>query len=204
MVPASTTTNSSQACCDFLWTGVWGGRHPGSPAMRPKVKVAPSSSWQRWVVERKEWGGAEYCVRPQPPTSPSVPQPPCQHRPPLLPSILTKLTVLCKSPHVSPGLKGRSFRGLQNWSQARCSQPKPVLGRGGRRVRCRRQMFLFSSGDEGRRARSVQMGGSGEGAWGAVSRIDADGVSRMQFWWQTILIKCSVNPSLHTSVSGAF
>lgn len=43
-------------------------------------------------------------------------------------------------------------------------------------------------------SQSVQMGGSGDGAWGAVSRINADGVSLMQFWWQMILMKRRVNP----------
>lgn len=58
---------------------------------------------------------------------------------------------------------------MQSWSQAQCWQPRPVLGRGGRGVLCRRQMFLFSRADGARRAWRAQMGGSGEGAREAVS-----------------------------------
>ena len=50
----------------------------------------------------------------------------------------------------------------------------------------------------------VQMGGSGEGAWGAVSRSNADGVSRTQFRWQTILMKRRANLPQPASFSGAF
>lgn len=40
----------------------------------------------------------------------------------------------------------------------------------------------------------VQMGGSGEGAWGTVSRINADGASRRRLQRrQTILIKHDAN-----------
>lgn len=88
---------------------------------------------------------------------------------PPLPSALTKLSALCKSPRIAPGLKGRPFRKLQSWSQAQSWQPRPVLGRGGRGVLCRRQMFLFSRADGARRAWRAQMGGSGEGAREAVS-----------------------------------
>lgn len=93
-------------------------------------------------------------------------RPPAPQR---LPSALTKLSALCKSPRIAPGLKGRPFRKLQSWSQAQCWQPRPVLGRGGRGVLCRRQMFLFSRADGARRAWRAQMGGSGEGAREAVS-----------------------------------
>lgn len=48
----------------------------------------------------------------------------------------------------------------------------------------------LSSGDGMCGDSAVQMGGSGDGAWGIVSRISADGVSRMQFWWQTNALKC--------------
>lgn len=54
-------------------------------------------------------------------------------------------------------------------------------------------MFLFSSGDGGCQDAVVQMGGSGEGARGTVSRISADGASRMQLQWQTVLMKHDVN-----------
>jgi hypothetical protein len=63
---------------------------------------------------------------------------------------------------------------------------KPVFSGGGRRGLCGRQMFLFWSGDRGCRDTGLQMGGSGEEAWGTVSRINADGVSHMQLCWQTI------------------
>lgn len=57
---------------------------------------------------------------------------------------------------------------------------KTLPRRAGRRQLCCRQMFLPSSGDGGLEPRCVQMGGS---------RISADGVRRMQFQQQTILMK---------------
>lgn len=92
----------------------------------------------------KEWGGPRNALY----GASGLQHPPV----PLLPSALTKLSALCKSPRVAPGLKGRPFRRLQSWSQAQCWQPRPVLGRGGRGVLCHRQMFLFSSADGARRA----------------------------------------------------
>lgn len=82
---------------------------------------------------------------------------------------------------------------MQNRSQAPCLQPKPVSGRGGRRRFAAGRCFVLSGG-EGPEPGSVQMGGRGEGARGAMSRIGADGVGRMRFRGQTILTKRRVNP----------
>lgn len=55
-------------------------------------------------------------------------------------------------------------------------------------------MLLFSSGDGACQDAVVQMGGSGEGAWGTVSRINADGASHTQLRRrQTILMKHDAN-----------
>lgn len=50
----------------------------------------------------------------------------------------------------------------------------------------------------------VQMGGSGEGAWGTVSRISADGASRTQLQQQTDFDEAQCKPSAARSSSDVF
>lgn len=128
------------------------------------------------------------------PTSPPQPQ---------RPFVPAKLPALCKSPRASTRAQREAAPRFAESVPGRPLAAKTLLRRGGRSGLCCRQMFLFRA-ELGAAAPCAQMGASGEGAWGAVSRSNADGVSRTQFRWQTILMKRGVNLPQPGSFSGAF
>lgn len=145
-------------------------------AKGPKVKAAPSSPRQHWGAERD--GAAPCAVWRLPRPTPLAERP----------FVPTKHSAPCKSPNASAGPQREAVPWIVASAPGRALAAQARLWRGGRSGLCRGQMFLFASGGGGLR---VQMGGSGEGARGAVSGRNADGVSRTQCRWQTILMKRS-------------
>lgn len=125
-----------------------------------------------------------------------------QHPPPAFPSTWTNLSALCKSSLVSPASKGGPSE-VCSISPRPCAGSQTRLGQVG--GGCLAAGRCCCSRVEMRDAepQSVQMGGSGDRAWGAVSRINADGVSLMQFRRQMILMKRHVNPP-RTPRTGGF